>query len=114
MRIRSQARRREEPIDDLLPQFDEMGSRIETGSSHQSSPVSESIDALRLKSIVREKINELPDDYRVVLLLRDIDGYSTKETAAVLRIEVNAVKTRLHRARSALRTLLQPVLERLH
>jgi RNA polymerase sigma-70 factor, ECF subfamily len=114
MRIRSQARRREEPIEDLLPQFDDMGNRIETGSQNRSSAISESIDALRLKTIVREKINELPDDYRVVLLLRDIDGYSTSETAAILRIQVNAVKTRLHRARSALRTLLQPLLEHLH
>ncbi len=63
-----------------------------------------------MKSIVREKINELPDDYRLVLLLRDIDGYTTKETAAILRIRINAVKTRLHRARFALKSVLTPVL----
>jgi RNA polymerase sigma-70 factor (ECF subfamily) len=109
MRIRSQARRHEEPIEHLLPQFDETGNRTETADPNRSSAISESLDALRMKRIVREKINELPDDYRIVLLLRDIDGYSTNETAAILRIKVNAVKTRLHRARSALRTLLQPI-----
>jgi RNA polymerase sigma-70 factor (ECF subfamily) len=114
MRIRSQARRHEEPIEHLLPQFDETGNRTETADANRSSAIGESIDALRMKSIVREKINELPDDYRIVLLLRDIDGYSTNETAAILRIKVNAVKTRLHRARSALRTLLQPILEHLN
>ncbi|MCH8945188.1 MAG: sigma-70 family RNA polymerase sigma factor [Proteobacteria bacterium] len=110
MRIRKQARRQEESIEHLLPIFDENGDRIETTAIIQSPAISESIDTTRLKSIVREKINELPDDYRLVLLLRDIDGYTTKETAAILRIKINAVKTRLHRARSALKSLLTPVL----
>ncbi len=110
MRIRKQGRRQEESIEHLLPVFDENGDRIEMAGMIQSSGISESIDQTRVKSIVREKINELPDDYRLVLLLRDIDGYTTKETAAILRIKINAVKTRLHRARSALKSLLTPVL----
>ncbi len=110
MRIRKQGRRQEESIEHLLPVFGESGDRIETAGMIQSPAISESIDTTRLKSIVREKINELPDDYRLVLLLRDIDGYTTKETAAILRININAVKTRLHRARSALKSLLTPVL----
>ncbi len=110
MRIRKQGRRQEESIDHLLPAFDENGDRIEAAALNQSSAISESIDTTRVKTIVREKINELPDDYRLVLLLRDIDGYTTKETAAILRIKINAVKTRLHRARSALKSLLTPVL----
>ncbi len=110
MRIRKQRRRQEESIEHLLPVFDENGNRIEMTGVIQSSGISESIDRTRVKSIVREKINELPDDYRLVLLLRDIDGYTTKETAAILRIRINAVKTRLHRARSALKSLLTPVL----
>ncbi len=110
MRIRKQGRRQEESIEHLLPIFDENGARIETAGMIESAAISESIDTTRLKSIVREKINELPDDYRLVLLLRDIDGYTTKETAAILRIKINAVKTRLHRARSALKSILKPVL----
>ena len=110
MRIRKQRRRQEESIEHLLPVFDEKGNRIEMPGVIQSSGIGESIDRTRVKSIVREKINELPDDYRLVLLLRDIDGYTTKETAAILRIRINAVKTRLHRARSALKSLLTPVL----
>ncbi len=110
MRIRKEKRRQEESIEHLLPVFDENGSRIEMTGMIHSSGIGESIDKTRVKSIVREKINELPDDYRLVLLLRDIDGYTTKETAAILRIRINAVKTRLHRARSALKSLLTPVL----
>ena len=111
MRIRKQVRRREESIEHLLPSFDEKGHRIDTTGTSQSSTIGESLDASKIKAIVREKINELPDDYRLVLLLRDIDGYTTKETAAILRIQNNAVKTRLHRARTALKSLLTPVLE---
>jgi len=53
---------------------------------------------------------ELPDFYRAVLLLRDIDGYSTRETADALELSESAVRTRLHRARSALKANLLPTM----
>ncbi len=59
-------------------------------------------------AFVREAIDRLPESYRVVLMLRDIDGLSTEETARMMGITSNAVKIRLHRARMALRTLLAP------
>jgi RNA polymerase sigma-70 factor (ECF subfamily) len=49
----------------------------------------------------------LPDNYREVLLLRDIEELSTKEVARVLAMTPTAVKVRLHRARQALSTLLR-------
>ena len=58
--------------------------------------------------MVRGFIDELPEPYRNVLLLRDIEGLDTKETADLLEVSPNAVKIRLHRARLALRTLLDP------
>ena len=58
--------------------------------------------------MVRGLIDELPELYRNVLLLRDIEGLDTKETADLLEVSPNAVKIRLHRARLALRTLLDP------
>ncbi len=48
----------------------------------------------------------LPETLRSVFLLRDVDGLSTEETAAVLNISTEAVKVRLHRARLALRDKL--------
>jgi len=113
MRIRAQGRRREESIEHLLPAFDEHGNRIRAFASNQTSATGDSIDTARTKIIVREKINELPNTYRVMLLLRDIDGYSTREAAALQGISVTAAKTRLHRARSALKSLLEPVKEHL-
>ena len=114
MRVRTNSRRREESIDHLLPEFDESGRRITELEPARPSDFGDLIDESQTKIIVRSKIDELPDDYRTTLLLRDIDGYATQETADILGIQVNAVKTRLHRARSALKTLLAPELGRLN
>jgi len=61
---------------------------------------------------VRAAIDRLPERYRTILLLRDIEELDTEETAAVLGLTVAAVKTRLHRARQALRGLLAERFER--
>ena len=114
MRVRARGRRREECIEHLLPVFDESGSRVDSFTGNQSSIVADSIDAARVREIVRGEINKLPDTYRVILLLRDIDGYSTKESALILGISMNAAKTRLHRARSTLKSMLEPEMERLN
>ena len=111
MRLRKQHRRREESIEHMLPLFDDSGSRVDVASPQQKAEIGEIVDAENIRGIVRKNINRLPEDYRLVLLLRDIDGYSTGEAAAILGIKVNAAKTRLHRARSALKFMLEPVLE---
>jgi RNA polymerase sigma-70 factor (ECF subfamily) len=61
---------------------------------------------------VRQCIDQLPGAYRTVLLLRDIEGLDTEETARALDTSPGVVKTRLHRARQALRTLLDPHFQR--
>ena len=61
---------------------------------------------------MRGAIDKLPESYRTVLMLRDIEGLDTDEAAKSLGITPNAVKIRLHRARMALRTLIAPELEK--
>jgi len=56
-----------------------------------------------LKEAFEEGLAELPAEYRMVLLMRDVEGMSTRETAQALEIGESAVKMRLHRARMALR-----------
>ena len=56
-----------------------------------------------LKQIIDTAITSLPGKYRAVFDLRDIEGFSTEETAKILGITVPSVKTRLHRARFFLR-----------
>ena len=60
------------------------------------------------RELVQRSIGELPESYRIVLLLRDIEGLATEETAKILDTSTAVVKTRLHRARQALRSLLDP------
>jgi hypothetical protein len=77
-------------------------------SSARRSP---SLDALVRKELRRRVlavIDELPDNDRTVLLQRDIEGLDTAETARILDATPAVVKTRLHRARQALRELLDP------
>lgn len=59
-----------------------------------------------LRDMLDEAIQKLPADYRVVFLLRDVEGLSTEETGKVTDLSVPAVKSRLHRARAFLRNEL--------
>jgi RNA polymerase sigma-70 factor (ECF subfamily) len=61
------------------------------------------VRARELGRLVEETIDGLPDIYRGVLIFREIEGLTTLETAAILDVEENVVKTRLHRARALLR-----------
>ena len=60
-------------------------------------------DSLR---IVKEEIYRLPDDYRDVLVLRDIDGLSYNEISEILSIKLSNVKVRIHRGRELLKNRL--------
>lgn len=57
----------------------------------------------QLIQVLQSAISSLPEDFRAVFVLRDIDGLSSKEVSKVLQITVPAVKSRLHRSRSLVR-----------
>lgn len=59
-----------------------------------------------LRNTLNQAISQLPEMYRSVLLLRDVEGLSTDETAEVLELNEAVVKQRLHRARLAVRAML--------
>lgn len=59
-----------------------------------------------LRTDLTAAIQTLPQNYRVVLILRDVDGLTAPEVAAELGLTVEAVKSRLHRARSMVREKL--------
>jgi RNA polymerase sigma-70 factor (ECF subfamily) len=111
MKLRSRRRRPEESIEPLLPAFQSDGHFAEQFSSWNEGAEA-SLSRAETRAKVRELIDRLPESFRTVLLLRDIEGLDTEETARVLDTTPNAVKIRLHRARQALRTLLAPHVER--
>lgn len=59
-----------------------------------------------LKQILDEAIQKLAPEYRIVFMLRDVEGLSTEETAKIVELSIPAVKSRLHRARAFLRNEL--------
>jgi RNA polymerase sigma-70 factor (ECF subfamily) len=59
-----------------------------------------------LKEILDKSIANLAPDYRIIFLLRDVEGLSTEETAGITNLSIAAVKSRLHRARAFLRNEL--------
>lgn len=106
MKLRSKRRRPEEALEPLLPAFDSDGHHAVRVMTWPDAEVRLARDDTR--RYVRSRINELPESYRIVMLMRDIEGLDTAETARALGLTENAVKIRLHRARAALRTLLDP------
>jgi RNA polymerase sigma-70 factor, ECF subfamily len=105
MRLRTRRRKPEESLDPLLPVFTEEGHHAQPFAAWEE-PVDRLAEREETRRLVRDAIVGLPEQYREVLVLRDIQELDTNETARELGITPNAVKIRLHRARQALRTKL--------
>jgi RNA polymerase sigma-70 factor, ECF subfamily len=108
MRLRSQRSGGEQAIEDMQA-LD--GACCHTESIWRDVPTPhEMLERKQACELVSAKLGELPDSYRVVLYLRDIEGMTTEETARALSMTEGAVKVRLHRARAAFKMLVAPVL----
>lgn len=105
MRLRSRKRRPEESIDDLLPAFKDNGHAAVEPRDWSPSAL-QLVETRETRDFIRDCIDRLPEIYRTVLLLRDIEELDTAEAALVLSVTEGVVKVRLHRARQALRKLL--------
>ena len=108
MRLRKRHRQREVSIDPWLPTFLPDGHH-EAAFIDWSNAAYARLEQEEVRAAVRACIDQLPDTYRTVLVMRDIEGVAVNEIAAALEISDAAVHMRLHRARQALRTLLDPI-----
>jgi RNA polymerase sigma-70 factor (ECF subfamily) len=111
MKLRTRRRKPEESIEDLLPRFLDDGHMAAPSAPWRDSAES-ALERKQTREQVRASIDRLPDGYREVLLLRDVEGLDTREAAEALGISAANVKVRLHRARQALREVLDPHLRR--
>ncbi len=75
---------------------------------------SEALERQEVRLLLQDAIAALPDNYRTVFLLRDVDDLSTNEAAAALNISAASLKVRLHRARMMLQKSLAPSLKQLN
>jgi RNA polymerase sigma-70 factor, ECF subfamily len=91
-------------LDALMPHADAEGRRPEIPD--WSVNAEQALLKGELTAQMEAAIDRLPRDYKIVLLLRDVEGFSAEETAQVLKLSVPAVKSRLHRARVFVRNEL--------
>jgi RNA polymerase sigma-70 factor, ECF subfamily len=109
MKLRSRKAHPEESIEPMLPTFQEDGHSSVWYVEWPERPDAE-LARNQIRELVRQTIDGLPETYRTILLLRDIEELDTGEVAEMLGVTANAVKIRLHRARQALREQLHPVM----
>ena len=107
MKLRSKRRKPEESIEELLPRWLDDGHAVRPAAAWAAEKL---VEQDEVRKLVQAGIERLPETYREVLLLRDIEELDTQEAAEMLGISTNAVKTRLHRARQALREVIDPAL----
>jgi RNA polymerase sigma-70 factor (ECF subfamily) len=110
MKLRSRRRHPEEWIDEIL--HDSHSNGVGLATQAPDEPEDARLERAELQHLVQRCIGRLPERYRTVLVLRDIEELSTEETSGVLGLSHQALKTRLHRARRALRKLLETELAR--
>lgn len=99
-------------LDELMPSADAAGGERKPEIADWSSLPDEEVLRSELRTVLHEAIQGLPDIYKTVLLLRDVEELSTEEAAEILDVSQDVVKTRLHRARLAVRQKLDAYLRR--
>ena len=112
MGLRRKKGRAHEDIDELLPTFTENGCFAASQERWPEAP-EDPLQREELHQVVHAAIASLPERFRDVILLRDVEGLSNERLADALGVSVNAAKIRVHRARQALRALLAPRMESL-
>lgn len=100
MKLRKRRSDRLALIEDTIPNYRDSEMLSDTSFQRASSSIS-------LRDKIQKAILDLPEEYRAVFVLRDIDGLSTKEVCKILQVTAPAVKSRLHRARLVLRKQLK-------
>jgi RNA polymerase sigma-70 factor (ECF subfamily) len=108
-RRRSSQRRENQLREQSVALIDDYREDLMGGSAASSSP---EVDAARgqIASLLEQAIADLPEAFRIVFILREVEGLSVEETADALQIAPATVKTRLLRARRRLQTALAPAL----
>ncbi len=105
MKLRKRRNDRHVHIEDVVPDY--MNSALL--KTHELNGGDEISERQRLMNALEDAIRRLPDDYRPVFVLRDIDGLTSKQVGKMLKLSIPAVKSRLHRSRLMLRRRLLPL-----
>ena len=102
--LRKKGRAKEVSLEDV--------GEISLSDRDQADKAALEAEAEARRGLVRRSVERLPDKYRVILTLRDIQGLPYDEISRVLRLSPGTVDSRLHRARKILRDRMSPYLQR--
>lgn len=98
----------ESPLEELEgPNFNERGSLVDDVLPWGGRGAEEEVLDAELRSAIERAAGALGDEYRQVFVLRDLEGMTYEEIAELTRASVPAIKSRLHRARLALRQAIE-------
>jgi RNA polymerase sigma-70 factor (ECF subfamily) len=100
LRLRSRRRTPEASLDALLPRFDAAGHWVDAVTPLPG------LEGAHARDAVRRCLDRLPETFRTIVVLRDVEDLDTEEVATLLGTTATTVRIRLHRARQALRALL--------
>jgi RNA polymerase sigma-70 factor (ECF subfamily) len=111
-RRRSQyAPSKELSLDEFMPALERNGGEVKLQIADWSSLPDDRLLQAELRRVLDQAIAGLPENYRMVILLRDVEELSTEEAAQILDLSADVIKTRLHRARLAIRQELDAYLK---
>jgi RNA polymerase sigma-70 factor (ECF subfamily) len=80
---------------------------VTTGLSQKLQPPDQKIIRDEMLACIREFVDRLPPDYRTIIILNELEGFTNRELAEILQISLAAAKIRLHRARAQLKKYLE-------
>jgi RNA polymerase sigma-70 factor (ECF subfamily) len=103
---RRKALRRRESLASLHPGTEDGGGAQADAFTSPAADPERQAYAKELRRVLQDAVDTLPETYRTVFMLRDVEGLSTSETGDGLGLGEEAVKTRLHRARAMIRRAL--------
>jgi RNA polymerase sigma-70 factor (ECF subfamily) len=105
-RRRVEERRRRHLEEEGIAVLDAYRDNLMRGSEAESPEAA--IAREQIRKLLEQAVGQLPDPFRTVFVLREIEGLSSEETAEILNVPVATVKTRLHRGRRRLHEMLAP------
>jgi RNA polymerase sigma-70 factor, ECF subfamily len=107
MRLRTQRVKKAAEEELRGPEFNERGSLVEPPNRTFTRAAEDEVLDAELRRAIQQATDQLPDAYREVFLLKDVDGLSYEQIAEITGDSVPAIKSRLHRARLSLRDAIE-------
>ncbi|MBX4909028.1 MULTISPECIES: RNA polymerase sigma factor [Rhizobium] len=83
------------------------GEVLQFPSSLSATDPESELSRSQARHLLEQAVDDLPDEFRAIFVLRDVEGMSTEEAASYLGIKPETAKTRLHRARKAMRQSIE-------